>query len=298
MSALSKKPTKVISVIAVVAFLAIAGLTTYSVCHLSNRVDEAKISQVNGVPDFWSGIRRSNTVESTTSSVAQDGYISYLVTLANLDSEAPVEVTHIASYVDGEKSGFLPFSTSSLEYSYYPNQPNSWTPVSIASPGYDANGFELASSIHIGNAGSGRNKVYLRYNVAPTTSGVVSDKVAFITKDTSGNNSLAVSDNSIAYEPTSSSDVIASSSQSNYAPSDGDSSEDAFAKPLGATTAGPDTSIIPMSTVGVISLPADNNLLINLVIITSCVGLFIIAMIIYLFIRRRNAAKNRIERAL
>ncbi len=291
MSTISKKPTKIISIIAVVVFLAIAGLTSYSVWHLSNRADDAKVSHVNGIPEDWSTIRRSNTVISTTNATAQADYISYLVSLENLDSNEPFKVTHIASFVEGESSGFLPFSTSSLEYSYYPNQANSWTPVNIASPGRAANCFQLASALHVGASGSGKSKIYFRFNVAPSVAGNISDKIAFITESVFGEQSLAISDSTVAYEPASSTEVVAVSDQGNNTPADGDSTESAFAAPLGATTADADTSAIPLSSVGIISLPADNNLIIALVVIGSCVILFTLAMIIYLIVRRRTARR-------
>jgi len=291
MSATSKKLPKIISTIAVVAFLAIAGLTTYSVWHLSDRVDNAKVSQVGGVPEVWSKLNRANTISSTMSATAQADYVSYLVSLENLDSEVSFKVTHIASFVEGENTGFLPFSASSLEYSYYPDQANSWTPVGIASPGYGLNCFELSSALYVSPADNGKDKIYFRFNLAPSTAGLISDKIAFITEDVFGDQSLAVSDSTIAYQPADGTEVVASNQKTGNVPADGDSAESAFTTPLGATTAEADTSIIPMATVGVISLPADNNLIINLAIIASCVGLFVIAMIVYLFIRRRTVRR-------
>ena len=290
MSALSKKPTKAISTIAVIAFVAIAGLTTYSVYHLVNRVDGAKISQINGVPEIWTDLRRPSNIVSTASSTAQADYISYLVTVENLDPEDTYKITHVSSFVDGNDKGFLPFNASSLEYSYT-NQPNSWSPVSISSPGYDANGFELKSPLSIGSADSGRSKLYFRYNVTPSAAGVVSDKIAFVVEDEFYSRSMAVSDNTIAYEPTGSTEVVATNQKTDYTPADGDSSESAFAQPLGATNTGPDTSIIPLATVGAISLPIDNNFLTVLAIISICIGIFVVAAVVYIVMRRRTAKR-------
>lgn len=292
MSAMSKKPGKSICIIAVAIFIAFAGFTAYTVNHLSAEIDDTTIANKNGIPSAWTNYDMANTLSSQTSSEIAGDHIVYTTSVTNTDLNNSASITHIASYLDGETKGFLPLDSSSLEYSYYPDASSSWTPVTVVSPGEDEDSFKLSSEVYLGTGDSSDNTVYFRYSVAPSTSGVVSDKIAFLAKTVSDKTGIAISDNSIAYEPSSSDEAVAVS-ESDQTPTESASGEDAFAEPLGVTSESPIATAIPVATIGTIVIPADI-MTGSLIVLVVCLGIFTASLIAYLISRKKEEQKNRL----
>ena len=292
MSAMSKKPGKAICIIAVAIFIAFAGFTAYTVNHLSAEVDDVTVANQNGIPASWADYDMANTLSSQTSSKVAGDHIVYTTSVTNTDLNNPASITHVASYIDGELKGFLPLDSSSLEYSYYPDASNSWTPVAIVAPGEDEDSFKLSSEIYLGAGGSSDNTVYFRYSVTPSVSGVVSDKVAFLAKIVSDKTGIAISDNSIAFEPTSSDETVAVS-ESDQAPAESASGEEAFAEPLGVTSDAPIATAIPVAAIGAIVIPADV-MTGSLIVLVVCLGIFTASLVAYLISRKKEEQKNRL----
>ena len=288
MSAIAKKPGMTICTLAVLAFIAFAGLTAYAVNHLSAEVDSATIANKNGVPAIWSNYDTPGTLSSQTKSEIAGDHIVYTASVTNTDLNSPATITHIASFIDGETKGFLPLDANSLEYSYYPSASSSWTPVAVMSPGESEEDFKLSSEIYLGTGGSSNNTVYFRYSVTPSTSGIVSDKVAFLAKTAGNKVGVAISDNSIAYEPTSSDEAVAVSK-----PNETTSGEDTFTEPLGVTSEAAIATAIPITAIGAVVISPDI-ITGSLIVLIVCLGIFAGALTSYLIARKKEEQKNRL----
>lgn len=288
MNAMSKKPGMTICTLAVLAFIAFAGLTAYAVNHLSAEVDSATIANKKGVPAIWSSYDTPTTLSSQAKSEVAGDHIVYTVSVTNVDPNNPATVTHISSFIDGETKGFLPLDASSLEYSYYPNASSSWTPVAVMSPGENEENFKLSSEIYLGTGSSSNNTVYFRYSVTPSASGTVGDKVALLTKTANDKVGIVTTDNSIAYEPASSDETIAASESD-----EAKSGEDAFAEPLGVTSETPIATAIPITAIGAVIISPDV-MTGSLIVLVVCLGIFAAALTSYLIARKKEEQKSRL----
>lgn len=296
MSITSKKPGIVICSIAVLTFIAFAGLTTYSVNQLSSEVSHTTIANVSGTPSSWDNYRAADNIISQTESQVKDGYVVYTTSVTNTSQTNSAAVTHIASYISGESKGFVPLSTNSLEYSYYPDAANSWTPVAVSAPGEGDEDFKLASEIYLGTGDSSNNAVYFRYFVAPSEEGTISNKITFLTKTSDDESLISVSNNSIAYTDTTS-DIVAVSDQDQNQPQElatvDNTGESAFAEPLGATSEAPAVTTISLAGLGAIVISPEV-MTGSLIVLVVCLGIFAASLVVYLVARKKEEQKSRL----
>ena len=135
------------------------------------------------------------------SSVVDNKLIQYTAGLANRDTGNEITLTKIASnLVDKdpatgkENSGFIPLSAENLEYSYTPNDLNSWQSLEISEPASSDDGFKLKTPIMLAKAGKGQDKVYFRYYVKPDENEInFTDTIAFYTINSEGYSGISYS---------------------------------------------------------------------------------------------------------
>lgn len=276
---MSKRKTVVASVVAVLTFVAFAGVTAFSVSNVSDLISRSSFSGKDGVPTAWTGTTYSSPVSTNTEVKNAGDHLAYLATIENKESNE-VFLTDIASLIsDNQHTGFITFNPSSIEYSYSKNSAT-WNTLS----GVNQDGvYKLNDAIRIGAAGTSSNRVYLRYNLSPDY-GNVTDKISFRVKDINDNYSVAVSDSSIAYEETVNEVVAASSSRTNL---DSSSSESAFAEPLGAFSEDSDLSTISTTTAAIAAISPESTTA-SIIIVIAILGLFVGSLIAFLVIKNHN----------
>lgn len=276
---MSKRKTAVASVVAVLTFVAFAGVTAFSVSNVSDLISRFSFSGKDGVPTAWTGTTYSSPVSTNTEVKNAGDHLAYLATIENKESNE-VFLTDIASLIsDNQHTGFITFNPSSIEYSYSKNSAT-WNTLS----GVNLDGvYKLNDAIRIGAAGTSSNRVYLRYNLSPDY-GNVTDKISFRVKDINDNYSVAVSDSSIAYEETVNEVVAASNSRTNL---DSSSSESAFAEPLGAFSEDSDLSTISTTTAALAAISPESTTA-SIIIVIAILGLFVGSLIAFLVIKNHN----------
>ena len=305
MSAAKSKASKVTGIftaILLVVFVAVAGVTTFSITNIASVVEANILANKNGVPENWNNYSEKSSVSSEVSShVINNDYVEYVTSLKNDSKTEPLSVTHLASYINGnENSGFIPLDSNSLEYTYDPDNTDSWTPVSISEPSSSDEGSKLENSLYVGTAGSNTDTIYFRYNVDMTTDdGLVDDVVAYVAETKDGNASITTSSTTTEYNP---SDTVASTAEEDLALAKGlgltqDSATSAidesgeYTQPLGAFSEAPDSNIISLSRLGAISISKDS-LTTSVIVIFATVGVFIVGLAAYLIFRRTSSAKK------
>ncbi|MBQ3309716.1 fibro-slime domain-containing protein [Candidatus Saccharibacteria bacterium] len=128
--------------------------------------------------------------------------ISYTSSLKNIDTENPLYLTKLSSYLTEENgsTGFIPLSSKLISYTYTPDVESSWTPLEITGPGVTDYDFLLAFPITLGRAGSANDTVYFRFNIEPENkSGQVTNKVAFLTENGYGDVGISYDTNTVEY---------------------------------------------------------------------------------------------------
>lgn len=281
---MSERKTAVASVVAVLTFVAFAGVTAFSVSNVSDLISRSSFSGKDGVPTAWTGTTYSSPVSTNTEVKNAGDHLAYLATIENKESNE-VFLTDIASLIsDNQHTGFITFNPSSIEYSYSKNSAT-WNTLS----GVNLDGvYKLNDAIRIGAAGTSSNRVYLRYNLSPDY-GNVTDKISFRVKDINDNYSVAVSDSSIAYEETVNEVVAASSSRTNL---DSSSSESAFAEPLGAFSEDSDLSTISTTTATIAAISPESTTA-SIIIVIAILGLFVGSLIAFLVIKNHNQKTSK-----
>lgn len=292
MSGKTKKPGTVICTVALAVFILFVGLIAASVNRLSSEVDDMTVGQAEGVPRSWSEYETSGSVLSQTETEIKGDMIVYTTVVTNRNQTGSMAITHIASYVGGGTKGFLPLNENSLEYSYYPDMPGSWNPLSVTNPGDNDTDFKLATDIYIGSAGSSNSKVYFRYSVTPSTSGEISGKVSFIAQDATEKKQVITSESLVAYELTAQEETIAVASEGQNLEND-NTGESAFAAPLGVTSDEHAVESVPLSLIGAVSL-SEGMITGSLVVLVICVGIFVASLIAYLATRKKEEQKSRL----
>lgn len=281
---MSNRKTAVASVVAVLTFVAFAGVTAFSVSNVSDLISRSSFSGKDGVPTAWTGTTYSSPVSTNTEVKNAGDHLAYLATIENKESNE-VFLTDIASLIsDNQHTGFITFNPSSIEYSYSKNSAT-WNTLS----GVNLDGvYRLNDAIRIGAAGTSSNRVYLRYNLSPDY-GNVTDKISFRVKDINDNYSVAVSDSSIAYEETVNEVVAASSSRTNL---DSSSSESAFTEPLGAFSEDSDLSTISTTTAAIAAISPESTTA-SIIIVIAILGLFVGSLIAFLVIKNHNQKTSK-----
>lgn len=285
----ASKITTISSAIVLAAFIACAGFTAFSVNNITAVVEDNIIANKNGVPTAWSNLEQLDSLESETSAIVSNGYVEYTTSLKNSDPHQIFNLTHISSFIsEANNVGFVPLTEESLEYTYDPSAADSWIPVSISSPDSDETGFKLDSTIYLGGANSSTDTVYFRYNVSPSEEGSVSDKISFVTETDLGDANITTNTSSVEYNKAAflTNSENAAAAENNTEPAT--ESDSSYAKPLGAFSNTPSSSVISASTFGAINISKDT-FNTSVIIIASALGAITIVMIIYIIIRKKKS---------
>ena len=277
------KKMAIISVIALVLFIAFAGFTAHSVFKVSDLVSHSSFSNKDGIPTLWEGTTFSSPVSINTEVKSAGDHLSYITVIENKSIDGELYLTDLASRVsDSKHTGFISFAPSSLGYSYSGNDLN-WTQVD----GLNKDGtYQIGRAIRIGPATSSSNKLYIRYNLSPEN-GNVTDKISFRLKDSAGNYSVASSESSIAYEQTSSEVVAVENKRT-----DDNSGESAFAEPLGVFSEASSLSSISTSAITLATISPES-ITTSTIIVIAILGLFVGSMIAFLVIKNHNTRKAK-----
>ena len=135
--------------------------------------------------------------------IIDEQLISYVSSLSNIDTENPLYLTHISSYLDNGDGGkgFLPLNDSLISYTYTPEDSDSWIPLEITAPDSNESGFKLVHPIALGKANSGTDVVYFKYHVLPTNqSGEVMNKIAYLTENGYGDVGISYDTSYVKYK--------------------------------------------------------------------------------------------------
>lgn len=184
------------------AFLAVALIATASVLSLHFAFTHADTAlDKDGVPEIWANAAENSvavdsSVDTITFDDSAEPFVEYRVRLENT-SASQLYLTHFASYISSaEQSGFVPLNGTNLEYTYTPEQNDSWQQLAVSAPANNLDGSKLSEHLALGAASTPFNALYLRYNVAydPEHADQLSVKVSSLTSsdnDTSSALSVA-----------------------------------------------------------------------------------------------------------
>lgn len=285
------KKYSIVTVTATVLFIAFVAFTAGTVNNFTSLVEQSGLSSHNGVPATWNDKDALAGLSSETFTENKGGYLQYTTVVRNTNTGRDATLTHVASYYsEPSNSGFVPFNTSGLEYSYSPNTKGSWNKVSVSAPSPDETGFKLGTEINLTSSENEHNVVYFRYIVSPDQEGTIIDKVSFLAKNAQGQKGVIVSDQaSISYERPNSVEVLALSGKSL---SEDPSGESTFAEPLGVMSDTSSTDVISATALGSFSLSSETTNR-NIIIVVAIVCGFAACLIAYLIIRTRANAKKK-----
>lgn len=243
-----QKLNAVTLVIIPVAFVLFAGLVGFIVNNIRSSVKTSTaIFNEAGVPLAW-----NNSINPATDIVSgvsaelvnyEDHFVQYSPFIKNTGSSAHY-LTHLASYLtstSGDSHGFAPLNEATIEYTYTPEDQDSWTHLAISAPSNTHDGFKLSTPLYLSADGSPMNTIYFRYGVSAdiTHSDHLTDEVSFIITDESkSTESLSTTKTSLAYEaPDSANGTVIATTD----PSDSDGTT---TKPLGVVSYVSNTDII------------------------------------------------------
>ncbi len=118
----------------------------------------------------------------------ESNLIQYQASIANRDPERPLDLLRLAAHMHETKDnesladGFLKLDASTLSYTTTPDDENSWQPVEISAPDNTANGFTLATPLHMSPSGQTGDTLYFRYMGETTgNTGAMTSVVSFYT---------------------------------------------------------------------------------------------------------------------
>ena len=246
----SQKFNAITLVIIPVAFILIAGFVAFIVNNIKNSVETSTaLFNDSGVPLAWANsLEKSQDIVSGVSAELvnyEDHFIQYSPYIKNASS-SPHFLTHLASYLtatSGDSHGFVPLNESTIEYTYTPDNANSWKHLAISAPANTHEGFKLTTPLYLGPSGDTTSTIYFRYGVATDVSHSdrLTDEVSFIVTDESKSaEALSVTQTAIAYEAP---DAEGSSVVATVDPSASDP-EGVATKPLGVVSYVSNTDII------------------------------------------------------
>jgi|GEM_PF-2432141 len=124
--------------------------------------------------------------------------VEYTTSISNVDPENILYLTKIASYIEVEDDdGFLGLGSDSLEYTYTPDDDDSWQSVALTVPDNTDTAFTLTTPLTLGQAKTSTDTLYFKYYVRPTkNSGTITNTVSYLTQNKAG-------DTGITYDYTS-----------------------------------------------------------------------------------------------
>ena len=284
------KAMTIASIIALVAFLGVASFSAISVTSIASIVEGKVLANKDGVPKAWDTYDTAESVQATTETQINDSYVEYTASIKNSDNNV-VSLTHLSSYVEeeGTRGGFVPLAENTLEYTYNPEDKNSWSPVKISAPSNKEDGYKLDSALYIGEEGTNTDTIYFRYSVSPAEDGTVNDKVAFVTEDASGDAAVSVSNSSVEYQKTPVETASDTNTETN--PSNTENGDSSYAKPLGVSSKAPTTTIVNASSLGAISI-SEETVTPSIIVVFVALGIFATSLIVYLIIRNKDTKKK------
>ncbi len=281
----TQKINKISLVVIPTCFIVFATLVGFVVNHISSSVaNTSAVLNRSGVPLKWSSsiTPATDLVSGVSAKLVNynEYFVQYTPYLKNAGSSGHY-LTHIASYLtttSGDGHGFVPLGDSTIEYTYTPDQSDSWQHLAVSSPSNTSEGFKLTSPLYLAPDGTPMNTIYFRYGISADTSHseYLNHQVSFLVTDESrANTTLSTTQTILAYEPTDSStdSVIA-----NLDPSE----DDQTTKPLGVVDFVSNTAIIP-SVQTVDTDPAQASAVVSSqAIMIIAISVFCSAMLLYI----------------
>lgn len=250
----SRKFGVIISTVALVVFLGIAGTITAISNTAYQDYEEQTIADTNNVPKTWNSTESRTVVANSSLSgkVIDTKYIQFTATVSNANSGDSLYLTHIASYLaeDENVGGFIPLNASSLEYSYTPDNSDSWTTIGVNNPSNEEDAFKLAGELHLGAAGTATDTIYFRFYVEPETeTEKVNSKIAFLMRNSKGD--TGYSDGVATIDYLNAKTVIATTTTTDASELAADNPElatsDAHVDPLGRFSFVPNLTVLTSS---------------------------------------------------
>lgn len=272
---------------ALAMFVGVAVLVTITVFRANADVAEGVIANRTNTPKTWNTKDSLNVVaNSSLSAVVRDGkYIEFTSEVTNANMADSVYITHVASYMatDGEdKDGFMLLSGNSLEYTYTPDNTESWARVNLAKPNNSKDGFKLENELHLGVAGTKTDTVYFRYYVVPEDgqTQTVNNKISYLLRNDNGENGYVASTATVAYHDLNS--AIATTTGGQKGASD---TSNAYVNPLGKSSFVPGVDAVT-ETVASVGINGDSFLKIAVIVMVVAVIVFAVCLAIYLPLRK------------
>lgn len=244
-----QKINSVTLVIIPIAFILCAVLVAFIVNNIKISIaNSPAILNESGIPLSW-----NNSIDPAKDLVSgvsaelvnyDNHFVQYNPYLKNTGPNGHY-LTHLASYLDttsGDGHGFIPLNESTVEYTYTPEDSDSWTHLAISAPSNTLDGFKLSTPLYLGADGTPMSTIYFRYGISADTthSDHLTDSVSFLVSDESKTTeTLSSTKTAIAYEASdaASDPIIATTDPAN-------DSEGTVAKPLGVVSYVSNTDII------------------------------------------------------
>lgn len=223
----------------IAAFVAFAGISAIVVQSLHSQIENAVIVGSDGTPMSWdsSEANAPTHIELAAQAVTED-FVQYTSSVENTSS-SPLYITHVASYLSTDSTtGFIPFNSSAIEYTFTPDYGDSWTALAVSAPANNKDGFKLEHELILGAAGSGTDTAYFRYKVASGSSTSLTDNFAVLTSSDSGSVARSTYTNTVA--TTVPSDHVAV----NTGDENASDVEQVYVDPLGVSSTVSDTDTV------------------------------------------------------
>ena len=272
----------------IVAFVGVAAMVSGIVFKANAELSSRSIADANGVPKNWADEGNANGVaaSSSLSAAMPNGgkYVQYTATVTNESSEDDLYVTHLAAYLssDGtDEDGFMRLSSDSLEYTYTPNDEDSWEQIGLTQPSKSKDAFKLANELSVGRAETAKNSVYFRFYVVPNDSetDTINNTLSFKLRDDSGKDGYVTSGTMVAYQQKE---------QPTIAVVSDDDAEDgagsSYVKPLGEYSYRPEIATVSGT---IADAGIDEEFLpVSVIIMIVAVIIFAVCLAIYLPLRK------------
>jgi len=231
--------------LALFAFIAIAGIATYVVVSANNTIQSGVLASDDDTPRSWSSFGTVSLAEGEIAGqMIEESLVQYTTSVTNTSNSDTLFITHLASYYserNGDKAGFVPLTDGALEYTYTPEDEDSWSEIGISAPSNNLEGFKLSNQLALGVADSNTDTVYFRFKVS--TSGddddIVKDKVSYLATDQDGDTTISSSQTLL-----STANVGTAIAYENSSSNSKDGVESSYTKPLGVSSSVAGTTVV------------------------------------------------------
>ena len=286
-------------------FLAVCIITTLSVVFMNFSFSNAPTAaDKDGVPELWANAYNySKDLEAFVETYQYDDteipFIEYRYSLTNYDSHDTTYLTHIASFISSEtNNGFVPLDANNIEYTYTPDNDESWKQLAISAPANSTNGFRLSEPLAVGANDTPFSTIYLRYNVAydSANDSSIDAKISAITAPNSNaaptltTTSVSIGNETVDRELAVSDDPAISSATVTESPLADTADHTA---PLGVSSSFlPDLTIIG-STLPQFQLDSYALLGMGQIVLMGAIAVLVISLVIYLITFKRPAHRSK-----